>query len=384
MPARRRGKKPPTPSESGGEEAADAQVDADPEGDAGDDAADASDAADAAEAAEVDAPDSPSAHSAHSASPSSSSLSPVRSNATPEVDSELDPVSPVTAPELGLEELLEAVGEDGLDAVVEGVIGGDGLELMPPTQEAEGGEDAEEVEGEGDDEEGEEGEDGDEEEGEEEEEEEEEDEEEDDEDEEEAEEDEDEGMEVDGQDGDEDDDDDKDEADADAESKDDDEEEEDDDDDDDKNKDAAKAKPKLPPGTVFKYPPAVEDISTVSERECAFKVARFVPCTSEGCECDGLAPPDGAVVELASASAAKDEDVEMDEAEGDDAAVVAEWRTDERWWRLCGSCGHGWDGEGHVFDAEVPDIERRRREKVVGRIEELLQVCLLTLSPVLG
>lgn len=75
-----------------------------------------------------------------------------------------------------------------------------------------------------------------------------------------------------------------------------------------------------------------------------------------------------------------DADVDMDGEEADEEALEV-WRTPEGWWKRCGRCDHGWEGEevvddgGHVWGDDVSESERRRRGKVVGRIEELLQVC---------
>lgn len=163
---------------------------------------------------------------------------------------------------------------------------------------------------------------------------------------------------------------DEEEGDDDDDDDDDDEEGDDDEDEDEDDADESKSAIDVPKGPTFRYPPAVEDISTVSERERKFKFARFLVCTVDGCDCSGLEPPAGSTVVLA----VRDEDVPM--ADADDAASA--WRTEEGWWNMCGKCRHGWQGEeGHVVAEDVDDDERRRREKVVGRIEELLQVCVV-------
>ncbi|TXT07179.1 hypothetical protein VHUM_03349 [Vanrija humicola] len=288
-------------------------------------------------------------------SPSSSSLSPVRSAASLDFGNEEG--TPVTPLDVTLGE--DDLGEISIDA--------DELPVdeAPATQEGgdEAGDEVEEVDGEEGDEEvdaeveaeaeaeaDEEEEEGDEEEEEEEDDEEGEEEDEEDDDEE-------------GGDGDEEEDEDEDEE----------EEEEDDDDEEDGDEESAKPESVAPlpgAGQTFRYPPAVEDITTVSERQRAFKVARFVACTIDGCDCSGLEPPSGSKVVLDIAS----NDVDMDATNGDGSGDAAELRTDEGWWRACGKCTHSWDGDqGHVFGSDVPDIEKRRREKVVGRIEELLQ-----------
>ncbi|WVR07104.1 hypothetical protein IAU60_004143 [Kwoniella sp. DSM 27419] len=138
-----------------------------------------------------------------------------------------------------------------------------------------------------------------------------------------------------------------------------------------------------PPGIKFKYPSSVPDFTTLSDREKKFKVARFIPCTEEGCLCTGLEPPLGNVVKMSKHEDDDDEDEEDDDddldgdismAEGDLEEQKAMWRTGEGWWRRCGICGHGWEtNQGHVWPRDIPPKEKARRGKVVGRIEELLQ-----------
>ncbi|KAK4686728.1 histone acetyltransferase, partial [Tremellales sp. Uapishka_1] len=116
-----------------------------------------------------------------------------------------------------------------------------------------------------------------------------------------------------------------------------------------------------PPDVAYRYPSAVPIFSDLSEREQAFKTARFLGCQVDGCRCEGLEPP-SQNVRLVSRDEV-DEEVEM----------ADEWRTSEGWWRRCGVCGHGWKGEGHVWSEGISEAERKRRAKVVGRIEEVLQ-----------
>ena len=166
----------------------------------------------------------------------------------------------------------------------------------------------------------------------------------------------------DGDDG-EDDDEDEDEGDEEEEEEeeeDDDDEEDEDEDDEDEDEDEEDES-----GPSFRYPPAVPDWTKLDDRERLFKAARFMSCQVSGCHCDGLQPPEGA--DLVVAGAEGDEDGEMGEESGE--------RTSEGWWRICGNCGHGWEaGKGHVFPPGLTMAERNRRGKVVGRIEEFLQV----------
>lgn len=126
--------------------------------------------------------------------------------------------------------------------------------------------------------------------------------------------------------------------------------------------------------TSFIYPAAVPDFTSLSSRETSFKVARFLACQVEGCDCKGLLPPRDAIVRLASRDELDEEGNLVDPEE----PMQGRDRTREGWWRLCGGCGHGWEkGTGHVWAQDVGETERFRRGKVMGRIEELLQVSLL-------
>ena len=117
---------------------------------------------------------------------------------------------------------------------------------------------------------------------------------------------------------------------------------------------------------MFHYSASVPDISQMSDREMAFKVARFMSCVVDGCLCSGLEPPKDADIALVSRE-------HMNVDQGMD--VMDRWRTEEGWWRVCGRCRHGWEnGIGHVLPEGLNVAERTRRSKVVGRIEEILQV----------
>lgn len=130
--------------------------------------------------------------------------------------------------------------------------------------------------------------------------------------------------------------------------------------------------PVCPPGTSFKYPPAVSDFSVLPDRVQRFKKARFTSCTDQGCTCPGLVPPLGAVINLGAAEADEEEEEEEEEAED-----LKRWRTPEGYWRECGECGHGWEStRGHVGSMRETAEEGRRKGRVIGRIEELLNVGL--------
>ena len=118
------------------------------------------------------------------------------------------------------------------------------------------------------------------------------------------------------------------------------------------------------------YPEAVTDVSEWSDREAAFKAARFLPCTEDACDCRALVPPDDAEIQIVPRTF--DNDVEME----DDTPGS---RTGEGWWRICGNCEHGWEDGGHVWGRNISQAERNRRTRTVGRIEELLQVRCLNL-----
>ena len=128
--------------------------------------------------------------------------------------------------------------------------------------------------------------------------------------------------------------------------------------------------PVCPPGTSFKYPPAVPDFSVLPDRVQRFKKARFTSCTDQGCTCPGLVPPIGAVINPGCAEGDEEEDEEDDDGED-----LKRWRTPEGYWRACGECGHGWEStRGHVGSMRETAEEGRRKGRVIGRIEELLNV----------
>ncbi|WWC89250.1 uncharacterized protein L201_004170 [Kwoniella dendrophila CBS 6074] len=152
-----------------------------------------------------------------------------------------------------------------------------------------------------------------------------------------------------------------------------------------------------PPKLKFRYPPSVKDITTISEEEKSFKVARFLECQVSGCDCEGLEPPSKHEIIILSPSTQKkksqndddddddeeedeeDEDLDNDELDGDISMIdnyeerKRIWRTNKGWWKICGKCNHGWQGQGHVFPKNLDSSERKRRTAVVGRIEEYLE-----------
>ena len=153
----------------------------------------------------------------------------------------------------------------------------------------------------------------------------------------------------------------------------DDDEEEDDDDEDEEEEDDEGAETSSSP-MPFRYPAAAPDWNRLPLRERTFKIARFMKCTTEGCECSGMEPPSGADIRVIPR-----EEVEAERGGYGDVDMGGEdGRTVEGWWKVCGACGHGWedigDEGGHVFPAGLSQTEKNRRGKVVGRMEELLQV----------
>jgi len=135
-----------------------------------------------------------------------------------------------------------------------------------------------------------------------------------------------------------------------------DEDEDEDDNDEDEDDDDAETQSDKQKGS-YGYPAAVADLTKVPEDHQRFKTARFMACTLAGCECPGLVPPAGSDIAVIDAQEA----IESPE-------IV-------RRWKKCGNCGHGWEGtQGHVLPSGLGPEERTRRVKVVGRIEELLQV----------
>jgi len=132
-----------------------------------------------------------------------------------------------------------------------------------------------------------------------------------------------------------------------------------------------------PEEMTFRYPASVADFNSLTPREQAFKCARFLPCQAEGCLCEGLEPPMSSTPELQIVSRADIDGGELEDLEAPDGAedgAVEKWRSEEGWWRHCGRCGHGWEGGGHVFAADETRGERVRKGRVVGRIEEFLDV----------
>jgi histone acetyltransferase len=132
-----------------------------------------------------------------------------------------------------------------------------------------------------------------------------------------------------------------------------------------------------PEEMIFRYPASVPDFTTLDAREQAFKCARFLPCQAEGCICEGLEPPMSSTPELQIISRADLEAGELEELDAPDGAedgAVEKWRSEEGWWRFCGRCGHGWEGSGHVFASTEARGERIRKGRVIGRIEEFLEV----------
>jgi histone acetyltransferase len=156
-------------------------------------------------------------------------------------------------------------------------------------------------------------------------------------------------------------DDDGEEQDDDDDDEDDDDEDEDEDDDEDENggedehaEDNDGTEEDVP---TYGYAAAADDLTKVPEEDQRFKVARFMTCTVAGCNCTGLQPPKGAQVTVV-----------WPEEAAESPELLRKWKT-------CGVCGHGWEGsQGHLLPTGLTPEERMRRVKVVGRMEELLQV----------
>jgi histone acetyltransferase len=132
-----------------------------------------------------------------------------------------------------------------------------------------------------------------------------------------------------------------------------------------------------PEDMVFRYPSSVPDFTTLDPREQEFKCARFLPCRVDECPCEGLEPPMSSSPELRIATRAEMEGGELEELdvpEGAEDGAAELWRSEEGWWRRCGRCGHGWEGNGHVFADDEARGEKVRKGRVVGRIEEFLEV----------
>ena len=114
----------------------------------------------------------------------------------------------------------------------------------------------------------------------------------------------------------------------------------------------------------YVYPAAAEDISKLTPDVQDFKLARFLPCRTEGCECEGLRPPEGAVIRIQVVKG------KGKEKETDSKPVL---------WDTCGQCSHGWrlddepDG-GHTLSEDINEAEQQRRRRVAGRMEEIYNV----------
>lgn len=118
----------------------------------------------------------------------------------------------------------------------------------------------------------------------------------------------------------------------------------------------------LPTGYI--YPLAVEDVTVLTPEVQDFKLARFLPCRTEDCDCTGLRPPEGAQIRLqVKKNKGKEKEVDF-------KPIL---------WDICGQCGHGWrlddepDG-GHTLSEDIGEDEQQRRRRVAGRIEELYNV----------
>lgn len=134
----------------------------------------------------------------------------------------------------------------------------------------------------------------------------------------------------------------------------------------------------VPQIKTWSYPPAVPDVSILPEPLQDFKLARFIACRTVGCACPGIMPPANEPVVM-SGDALPSEASETHD-------VVQRWI--DGLWDACGSCGHSWrnvsaeteadedveeDTGGHTLPPGLESMEKTRRRKVAGRIEELLQ-----------
>lgn len=143
----------------------------------------------------------------------------------------------------------------------------------------------------------------------------------------------------------------------------------------------AVAAPILPEIKTWSYPPAVPDISILPEPLQDFKLARFIACRTVGCVCPGLMSPVNEPVVMSTLNLAGSE-------EGGEAASDTMQQWIDGLWDTCGACGHSWqqsaastapdedveeDTGGHTLPPGLEAMEKTRRRKVAGRIEELLQ-----------
>jgi hypothetical protein len=183
--------------------------------------------------------------------------------------------------------------------------------------------------------------------------------------------------------------------------------------------------PTEPP--IYTYPPSCIPLKFLPERTQQIKLARFLPCRTEGCGCTGLKPPGwgsltGSEAELASTVEGTGDTTEHDgrktgkivlwASPSNDAVniqglealdPIARTISQERLWDTCGECGCRWFDEvtvtsgedgaagkeggegknGHTVPAAetaaegsegVDKDELQRRRRVAHRAEEMLEV----------
>lgn len=190
----------------------------------------------------------------------------------------------------------------------------------------------------------------------------------------------------------------------------------------------ASDKPTEPP--IFTYPPSCVPLKYLPEKTQQLKLARFIPCRTEGCECTGLKPPGWGTSKALEADPSPAVDAKgLANQEGSEKkSKIILWTspsnlavdiqglealdplartiTRENLWTACGACGCRWsddataatgvDGEpekkgkvGHTFavvetSAEgsegVDKDELQRRRRVAHRAEEMLEVCFTSRS----
>ena len=149
---------------------------------------------------------------------------------------------------------------------------------------------------------------------------------------------------------------------------------------------------------IYTYPPSCIPLKYLSERTQQIKLARFLPCRTEGCDCTGLKPPNWrSTTDPPSTSADTNEETKgktsqiilwappassnLSVANREALDPLARTISTEHLWDACGACGCAWDdGEGkagHTLPSGEERVDRdevQRRRRVAHRAEEMLEV----------
>lgn len=148
---------------------------------------------------------------------------------------------------------------------------------------------------------------------------------------------------------------------------------------------------------IYTYPPSCIPLKYLPERTQQIKLARFLPCRTQGCDCTGL-KPQGWRSTMGPPSTTDTKD----ERKGKTSQIIlwappassnlvitnrealdplARTIPTEHLWDACGACGCAWDDEegkaGHTVPTGEGGVDRdevQRRRRVAHRAEEMLEV----------